>query len=111
MVSSRTGSPASHYNNNLTGSSRASSNYSWLVFMNEKWVPFDVQNQLKLEQTLTLGGTFVDICDSHFPDMKRVRAFPKNNYLSYLGVKYRLSRIVQPDVDVWVNRTATTDEA
>jgi hypothetical protein len=65
--------------------------------MNEKWVPFDVINQVKLEQTLTVGGTFVDIVDSHFPDVKRVRVFPRNNYLSYLGVKYRLSRIMQPD--------------
>ncbi|KAG0184839.1 hypothetical protein DFQ28_010358, partial [Apophysomyces sp. BC1034] len=72
-------------------------NFTWLVFMNEKWVPFDVPNQAKLEQTLSLGGTFVDINDSHFPDVKRVRVFPKNNYLSYLGVKYRLSRIMQPD--------------
>ncbi|KAI8083550.1 hypothetical protein BDF21DRAFT_316733, partial [Thamnidium elegans] len=72
-------------------------NFTWLVFMNEKWVPFDIINQTKLEQTLTVGGTFVDISDSHFPDVKRVRVFPRNNYLSYLGVKYRLSRIMQPD--------------
>lgn len=72
-------------------------NFTWLVFMNEKWVPFDIINQTKLEQTLTVGGTFVDVTDSHFPNVKRVRVFPKNNYLSYLGVKYRLSRIMQPD--------------
>lgn len=72
-------------------------NFTWLVFMNEKWVPFDIINQTKLEQTLTVGGTFVDITDCHFPDVKRVRVFPRNNYLSYLGVKYRLSRIMQPD--------------
>lgn len=72
-------------------------NFTWLVFMNEKWVPFDMVNQTKLEQTLTVGGTFVDITDSHFPAVKRVRVFPRNNYLSYLGVKYRLSRIMQPD--------------
>ncbi|KAI7896746.1 uncharacterized protein EV154DRAFT_403743, partial [Mucor mucedo] len=72
-------------------------NFTWLVFMNEKWVPFDIVNQTKLEQTLTVGGTFVDITDCHFPDVKRVRVFPRNNYLSYLGVKYRLSRIMQPD--------------
>lgn len=72
-------------------------NFTWLVFMNEKWVPFDILNQTKLEQTLTVGGTFVDINDSHFPDVKRVRVFPRSNYLSYLGVKYRLSRIMQPD--------------
>ncbi|EPB87595.1 hypothetical protein HMPREF1544_05577 [Mucor circinelloides 1006PhL] len=80
-----------------TKTSAASWNFTWLVFMNEKWVPFDILNQTKLEQTLTVGGTFVDINDSHFPDVKRVRVFPKSNYLSYLGVKYRLSRIMQPD--------------
>ncbi|KAI8063656.1 uncharacterized protein B0P05DRAFT_235600 [Gilbertella persicaria] len=78
-------------------SPKRSWNFTWLVFMNEKWVPFDTINQTRLEQTLTVGGTFVDIRDSHFPDVKRVRVFPKNNYLSYLGVKYRLSRIMQPD--------------
>lgn len=72
-------------------------NFTWLVFKNEKWVPFEIMNQTKLEQTLTVGGTFVDITDRHFPDVKRVRVFPRNNYLSYLGVKYRLSRIMQPD--------------
>ncbi|CDH61516.1 hypothetical protein RO3G_06996 [Lichtheimia corymbifera JMRC:FSU:9682] len=71
--------------------------FTWLVFLHEKWVPFDPANQSKLEQTLTLGGTFVDVSDTHFPKVKRVRVFPKNNYLSYLGVKYRLSRIMQPD--------------
>lgn len=65
--------------------------------MNAKWVPFDAENQSKLEQTLNLGGTFVDIQDTHFPGVKRVRVFPKSNYLSYLGVKYRLSRVMQPD--------------
>lgn len=68
--------------------------------MHAKWVPFDADNQAKLEQTLNLGGTFVDIRDSHFPDVKRVRCFPKSNYLSYLGVKYRLSRVMQPDA--WI---------
>ncbi|KAI8640569.1 hypothetical protein BD408DRAFT_419523 [Parasitella parasitica] len=72
-------------------------NFTWLVFMSGKWVPFDALNQTKLEQTLTMEGTFVDINDSHFPDVKKVRVFPKSNYLSYLGIKYRLSRIMQPD--------------
>ncbi|KAI8097078.1 uncharacterized protein BX664DRAFT_240350, partial [Halteromyces radiatus] len=71
--------------------------FTWLVFMYAKWVPFDANNQGKLEQTLHLGGTFVDIEDSNFPKVKRVRVFPKSNYLSYLGVKYRLSRVMQPD--------------
>ncbi|KAI9497745.1 hypothetical protein BDB00DRAFT_803855 [Zychaea mexicana] len=74
--------------------------FTWLVFMEVKWVPFDANNQYKLEHTLNLGGTFVDIQDSHFPGVKRVRAFPKSNYISYLGVKYRLSRVMQPDA--WI---------
>lgn len=77
--------------------------FTWLVFMQVKWVPFDATNQTKLEQTLNLGGTFVDIEDSHFPGVKRVRAFPKSNYISYLGVKYRLSRVMQPDA--WIDPT------
>ncbi|KAI8637487.1 hypothetical protein BD408DRAFT_424435 [Parasitella parasitica] len=71
-------------------------NFTWLVFINTKWVPFASVNQHKLEQTLGLGGTFVDIEDRLFPGVKRVRVFPKANYLSYLGVKYRLSRVMQP---------------
>jgi hypothetical protein len=89
-------SPPSYIQQQPTITSTTKS-FTWLVFMNEKWVPFDPINQTKLEQTLTLGGTFVDITDSHFPHVNRVRVFPKNNYLSYLGVKYRLSRIMQPD--------------
>ncbi|ORZ03031.1 hypothetical protein BCR43DRAFT_419110, partial [Syncephalastrum racemosum] len=75
--------------------------FTWLVFMQSKWVPFDPDNQSRLEQTLNLGGTFVDIQDSHFQGVKRVRVFPKSNYLSYLGVKYRLSRVMQPDA--WID--------
>ncbi|KAK4519632.1 uncharacterized protein ATC70_009869 [Mucor velutinosus] len=71
-------------------------NFTWLVFINAKWVPFASFNQHRLEQTLGLGGTFVDIEDRLFPGVKRVRVFPKANYLSYLGVKYRLSRVMQP---------------
>jgi hypothetical protein len=81
----------------IRNNAQSSWNITWLVFMNEKWAPFDVTNQVKLEQTLTVGGTFVDISDSHFPGVKRVRVFPRNYYLSYLGVKYRLSRVMQPD--------------
>lgn len=75
-------------------------NFTWLVFINAKWVPFASSNQYKLEQTLGLGGTFVDIEDRLFPSVKRVRVFPKANYLSYLGVKYRLSRVMQPHYEV-----------
>ncbi|KAI8366333.1 hypothetical protein EDC96DRAFT_508582 [Choanephora cucurbitarum] len=89
--------PALVANSQPTSQPAQTWNFTWLVFMNAKWVPFDTINQTRLEQTLTVGGTFVDIQDSHFPNVKRVRVFPKNNYLSYLGVKYRLSRIMQPD--------------
>jgi hypothetical protein len=78
-------------------STHTSTYYTWLVFLLEKWIPFDAPNQRKVEQTLNLGGTFVDIQDTHFPSVKRVRVFPKSNYLSYLGVKYRLSRIIETD--------------
>ncbi|KAI8062188.1 hypothetical protein BC940DRAFT_322365 [Gongronella butleri] len=73
---------------------------TWLVFQNSTWVPLDHENQMKLEQTLHLGGTFVDIRDSHFPGVNRVRIFPKSNYLSYLGLKYRLSQVLQPAADL-----------
>ncbi|KAI9321240.1 hypothetical protein BX666DRAFT_1900039 [Dichotomocladium elegans] len=82
--------------------------FTWLVFLKEKWVPFDAANQTKLEQTLTLGGTFVDVTDTHFPNVKRVRVFPRSNYLSYLGVKYRLSRIMQPDA--WLDYEAREND-
>ncbi|KAI7899410.1 uncharacterized protein BX663DRAFT_521646 [Cokeromyces recurvatus] len=72
------------------------SHFTWLVFIHSKWVPFASINQYKLEQTLGLGGTFVDIEDGLFPRVKKVRVFPKANYLSYLGIKYRLSRVMQP---------------
>lgn len=73
---------------------------TWLVFMNNKWVPFDTPNQYKLDHTLGLQGTFVDIQDSHFPSVKKVRVFPKSNHLSYLGLKYRISKVMQ--TDAWI---------
>ncbi|ORX57402.1 hypothetical protein DM01DRAFT_248202, partial [Hesseltinella vesiculosa] len=73
---------------------------TWLVFQNANWVPLDRENQLKLEQTLHLGGTFVDIQDSHFPGVDRVRIFPRANYLSHLGLKFRLSQVLQPAADL-----------
>lgn len=79
---------------------QTANNFTWLVFINAKWVPFASSNQHKLEQTLGLGGTFVDIQDQLFPSVKRVRVFPKANYLSYLGVKYRLSRVMQPHYEI-----------
>ncbi|ORZ21184.1 hypothetical protein BCR42DRAFT_407011 [Absidia repens] len=76
-------------------------NYTWLVFKEERWQPFDPCNQFILEETLSVDGTFVDICDSLFPGVKRVRVFPRKNYLSYLGLKYRMSRVLQPDAWSW----------
>jgi hypothetical protein len=70
---------------------------TWLVFMNNKWVPFDTPNQYKLDHTLGLQGTFVDVQDSHFPSVKKVRVFPKSSHLSYLGLKYRVSKVLQTD--------------
>jgi hypothetical protein len=88
------------YNKTTTTTTTTTSNFTWLVFINAKWVPFASSNQHKLEQTLGLGGTFVDIEDRLFPAVKRVRVFPKANYLSYLGVKYRLSRVMQPHYEI-----------
>jgi hypothetical protein len=76
-------------------------NYTWLVFKEERWQPFDPANQEKVEQTLSMEGTFVDIADPLFPGVKKVRVFPGSNYLSYLGLKYRISRVLQPDAWSW----------
>ncbi|KAI8093667.1 uncharacterized protein BX664DRAFT_330284 [Halteromyces radiatus] len=95
-------SPSSSISSTPSSMSSVSS-FTWLVFLDERWTPFDNVNQVKLEQTLSLGGTFVDIADTNFPHVKRVRVFPRTNYLSYLGVKYRLSRIMQPDA--WMDHT------
>ena len=77
-----------------------SPHWTWLVFKDETWVPLDYENMVKLEHTLQLGGTFVDIRDSQFPGVNRVRIFPKNNYLSYLGLKYRICKVLQPAADL-----------
>lgn len=87
---------SAEYKNHHHVNHTTNNNFTWLVFINAKWVPFANSNQHKLEQTLGLGGTFVDIEDRLFPGVRRVRVFPKANYLSYLGVKYRLSRVMQP---------------
>jgi hypothetical protein len=85
---------------------------TWLVFMNSKWVPFDQINQYRLDQTLGLESTFMDIQDSHFPDVRRVRVFPKVNYLSYLGLKYRISKVMEIDAwSVYESATAATEKS
>ena len=68
----------------------------WLFFSNSRWIPLDTQSHSKLERTLQLGGVFVDIQDSHFPDVQRIRVFPGADYLSYLGIRYRISRVLLP---------------
>ncbi|KAI8985433.1 hypothetical protein BDB01DRAFT_699750, partial [Pilobolus umbonatus] len=70
--------------------------FTWLVYVERTWRPFAISNQHKLEQRLGENGTFVDIEDNLFPGVKRVRVFPKANYLSYLGVKYRLCTVMHP---------------
>ncbi|KAI8391771.1 uncharacterized protein BYT42DRAFT_485177, partial [Radiomyces spectabilis] len=69
----------------------------WLFFSRARWIPLDAENHAKLESTLQLKGVFVDINDSHFPAVQRVRVFPGSDYLSYLGVRYRISRVLLPD--------------
>ncbi|KAI9321858.1 hypothetical protein BX666DRAFT_1838087, partial [Dichotomocladium elegans] len=68
----------------------------WLYFKNSRWIPLDRQNHHKLERTLELGGIFTDIQDSHFPAVQKIRVFPRADYLSYLGIRYRISRILLP---------------
>ncbi|CAO3668524.1 unnamed protein product [Rhizopus stolonifer] len=68
---------------------------TWLFFRDNQWVPFQYSNHLKIEQAFTLGGIYVDIKDFNFPHLKSIRVFPTRMYLSYLGMKYRLSCIIQ----------------
>jgi hypothetical protein len=70
--------------------------HQWLFFRNSRWTPFDAHNQAKLFETLLMNGTFVDIEDSHFPGVDRLRVFPASNYVSYLGTRYKLSHILLP---------------
>ncbi|KAI9336254.1 hypothetical protein BD770DRAFT_332196 [Pilaira anomala] len=68
----------------------------WLFFNESRWIPLDLVNYEKLENTIRTKGTFVDIQDSHFPEVRRVRVFPELDYLSYLGIRYRISKILLP---------------
>ncbi|KAL9556921.1 hypothetical protein MBANPS3_001632 [Mucor bainieri] len=61
---------------------------TWLFFRDNKWVPFQSNNHYKIEQAFTLG-------DLNFPHLKSIRVFPTRMYLSYLGMKYRLSCVIQ----------------
>lgn len=68
----------------------------WLFFNESRWIPLDLVNYEKLENTIRTKGTFVDIQDSHFPEVRRVRVFPELDYLSYLGIRYRISKVLLP---------------
>ncbi|KAI9304100.1 hypothetical protein BJ944DRAFT_203299 [Cunninghamella echinulata] len=68
---------------------------TWLFFRDNQWVPFQSDNHHKIEQAFTFGGIYVDIKDSNFPQLKSIRVFPTRFYLSYLGMKYRLSCVIQ----------------
>ncbi|KAG2189341.1 hypothetical protein INT44_004483 [Umbelopsis vinacea] len=68
---------------------------TWLFFRDNKWMPFQSENHYKIEQAFTLGGIYVDIKDHNFPQLKSIRVFPTRFYLSYLGMKYRLSCVIQ----------------
>ncbi|KAI8142396.1 hypothetical protein BJV82DRAFT_614749 [Fennellomyces sp. T-0311] len=93
--SSSTSSMSSSGSNSLVRSTPAFQ-AQWLFFSNSRWIPLDMQSHSKLERTLQLGGVFVDIEDSHFPDVQRIRVFPGADYLSYLGIRYRISRVLLP---------------
>ncbi|SAM03844.1 hypothetical protein [Absidia glauca] len=70
----------------------------WLYFSNSRWIPLNSQNYAKLESILQTGGVFMDVADTNFPLVKSVRVFPKSDYLSYLGVRFRICRLLLPDV-------------
>ncbi|KAI8341805.1 hypothetical protein BC941DRAFT_414510 [Chlamydoabsidia padenii] len=70
----------------------------WLYFSQSRWIPLNSQNYAKLESTLQTGGVFMDISDTNFPLVKNVRVFPRSDYLSYMGVRYRICRILLPDI-------------
>ncbi|CAO3695054.1 unnamed protein product [Rhizopus microsporus] len=82
-----------------TSSSESLNDYpqeiTWLFFRDNQWVPFQSNNHYKIEQAFTLGGIYVDIKDFNFPHLKSIRVFPTRMYLSYLGMKYRLSCVIQ----------------
>lgn len=69
----------------------------WLFFKESRWIPLDLVNYEKLEDTIRIKGTFIDIEDSHFPEVRRVRVFPELDYLSYLGIRYRISKVLLPN--------------
>lgn len=81
-----------------SGSKPPSFQAQWMFFSNSQWIPLDTQSHLKLERTLQLDGVFVDIQDSHFPGVERIRVFPGADYLSYLGIRYRICRVLLPSL-------------
>lgn len=73
-------------------------NAQWLFFKDKMWIPLDIINHQKLEDTILSKGTFVDIHDSHFPQVRKVRVFLELDYLSYLGIRYKISKVLLPDI-------------
>ncbi|KAL9538385.1 hypothetical protein MBANPS3_010968 [Mucor bainieri] len=69
-------------------------NAQWLFFKDNRWVPLDIMNHQKLEDTILSK----DIRDSHFPHVSKVRVFPELDYLSYLGVRYKISKVLLPGI-------------
>jgi hypothetical protein len=78
-----------------TSENRTRPEVTWLFFKDAQWIPFDYENHAKIESNFTMGGVYVDIKDTNFPDLKCVRVFPTRFYLSYLGMKYRVSAVLQ----------------
>ncbi|KAI9497906.1 hypothetical protein BDB00DRAFT_756003 [Zychaea mexicana] len=71
---------------------------TWLFFRDNQWVPFQSENHFKIEQAFTMGGNWQYkhlVIDNNFPQLKSIRVFPARFYLSYLGMKYRLSCVIQ----------------
>ncbi|KAI9305060.1 hypothetical protein BJ944DRAFT_265852 [Cunninghamella echinulata] len=82
--------------NSWSNRKSASFQVQWLYFNQSRWIPLNCKNYAKLESAIEMGGCFVDIKDSNFPSVDRVRVFPKLDYISYLGMKFRICRLLLP---------------
>ncbi|ORX57982.1 hypothetical protein DM01DRAFT_1267102, partial [Hesseltinella vesiculosa] len=69
----------------------------WLYFNQRRWMPLNCQNYASLDKALVTGGVFVDIADTNFPSAKCVRVFPKADYLSHMGMRFRICRLLLPE--------------
>src|SRR4051794_24817673 len=72
--------PVSIYASSSTPVSTHSS-FRWLFFRNYQWIPFDSRNHSRIDSTLLTDGKYVDIEDSNFDEIKRVRVFPILGYV------------------------------